>query len=278
MMSVVTLPQSSDEPILLLDGGYLMFYRVCATQRYLTNQPIESHPTNDEAYLALLVKHLHSKLGELMKKLGVRKGNVYLLRDCPQAENWRLDLHQGYKEHRGTAHPMIRAFAAVMEDALASYGPNLRLPRMEADDLVALTVQRIKALRPEQPLIILANDRDYCQLLRYPGVRVLDASAKDVCKVSKPEEAELELWVKILMGDASDNIPPIVKGVGPKTARKLALDPVARETFVQQKGCQENLERNRRLIDFSRIPVEFIQQFDQARQYILGAETNPGGI
>jgi 5'-3' exonuclease len=146
---------------------------------------------------------------------------------------------------------------------MPTYGPTLRLPELEADDLVALTVRRIRALRPQQPLYIYANDRDYLQLHRYPAVHLIEGAGKEIA--CAPEGGEFELWKKVLMGDKSDNIPPVARGIGVKTAEKLARDPEARTKIEAQHP--ETYRRNRDLVDFDAIPEALVARFDAARVF-----------
>jgi 5'-3' exonuclease len=71
-----------------------------------------------------------------------------------------------------------------------------------------------------------------------------------------------DLKLKIIMGDKSDNIPPIHKGIGAITANKLAsLSDDELETYLIEKGCKEIYDNNRLLIDFEMIPAENIEYF-----------------
>lgn len=269
-MDIVTLPKDPWSPILLLDAGYMTFYRQSATERFLQNQPAEKQPQDENARMSLLVDHLHKQMAKLLKKFEIPRGHVYTMRDCPHCENWRLDLYSEYKATRNKASDFHRLFANRMEEELRAYGPTLRVARMEADDLIALTVRRIRSLRPTQPLIILANDRDYLQLHKYGNLMLVDASMKEIVSGTPGQDgAIIELWKKVLMGDSSDNIPPIAKGVGPKTALSLAQDETARTAFVASKQCSAQLQRNRELIDMDLIPTQYCELFDQARCYQL---------
>lgn len=267
MTSLVVLPKGPEAPLLLLDGGYLLFYRISATESWLRNQPEDKRPANEAEHLQLLSQHLKSQLDKLTKKFKVAPGNVLTMFDCPSAENWRNRLWPDYKGTRGDATPVIRAFYEVLRETMPAYGPVLRLAELEADDLVALTVRRIRALRPQQPVYIFANDRDYLQLHRYPAVHLVEGAGKEI--PCAPEGGEFELWKKILMGDKSDNIPPVARGIGIKTAEKLARDPEARAKIEVKHP--DTLLRNRSLVDFDAIPDELVARFDAARTYALDA-------
>ena len=71
-----------------------------------------------------------------------------------------------------------------------------------------------------------------------------------------------ELQIKILSGDTSDNIKPIKRGVGPKTALKIlgmehGVDSFISEqkTDLEKHVIEENYKMNRTLVDFDCIPL-----------------------
>jgi 5'-3' exonuclease len=63
------------------------------------------------------------------------------------------------------------------------------------------------------------------------------------------------------MGDKSDNISSVLKKCGPKTAAKYFEDRVAFEKQIEKENAGELLERNRRLVSFSEIPVVLQEEF-----------------
>ena len=74
--------------------------------------------------------------------------------------------------------------------------------------------------------------------------------------------AEKDLFVKILTGDKSDNITGVFKKCGPKTACKYFNDrQLFKEKLETTEGSKEKYELNRKIIDFNYIPLELIQGF-----------------
>ena len=74
--------------------------------------------------------------------------------------------------------------------------------------------------------------------------------------------AEKDLFVKILTGDKSDNIKGVFKKCGPKTACKYFDN---KELFQQKleniEGAMERYLLNKKIIDFNEIPQSLINEF-----------------
>ena len=103
---------------------------------------------------------------------------------------------------------------------------------------------------------------DYLQLAR-ENVELYDLKYKKLTeRKSSFNNAEKDLFVKILTGDKSDNITGVFKKCGPKTASKYFDN---RELFQKQlekeEGSKEKYELNRKIIDFNYIPIELVQGF-----------------
>ena len=70
------------------------------------------------------------------------------------------------------------------------------------------------------------------------------------------------LFCKILIGDKSDNLKPIISKCGIKTAmnyydKKDTFD----DLLAKNKSCKDKYEQNRKLIDFNYIPCELCDEF-----------------
>ena len=103
---------------------------------------------------------------------------------------------------------------------------------------------------------------DYLQLAS-ENVELYDLKYKKLTeRKSSFNNAEKDLFVKILTGDKSDNITGVFKKCGPKTACKYFDD---RELFKKKlettEGSKEKYELNRKIIDFNYIPLELVQGF-----------------
>ena len=96
----------------------------------------------------------------------------------------------------------------------------IKHPRLEADDCIALTVKNIERIAPGSSILIITSDMDYLQLAN-DNVELYDLKYKKLTeRKSSYNNAEKDLFVKIVTGDKSDNIPGVFKKCGPKTACK----------------------------------------------------------
>ena len=130
-------------------------------------------------------------------------------------------------------------------------------PRLEADDCVALTVERIKESVADAKIWIITSDMDYLQLSD-ENVYLYNLKYQDITQSKNATgNPECDKFCKIVCGDKSDDIPGVFAKCGIKTAIKLYNNP---ETFKKklekEDGAKERFERNTRLVDFNMIPSE----------------------
>jgi 5'-3' exonuclease len=242
--------------VLLVDMGYLFFYRLHATVKYLTFK-LEREPEMGEV-LDMYASNLDSQLKKYIKKHKIT--TTIFCKDTRQADIWRHDYWGEYKATRGVADDFIHEVQEVFYKAIIPYGKMLSIDRLEADDLLALTIKKLVVLKEPPAIFVMANDSDLYQLLKYPSVTILDATGKNK---SENIDGEKFMMMKILMGDKSDNIPSVAKGCGKKTAEKLSQDPIALDEYLKKDvQRQEAFTRNRMLVCFDYIPKIYTDEFD----------------
>ena len=127
----------------------------------------------------------------------------------------------------------------------------LRLNGTEADDIIATVTKN----EPNKEIICISTDKDFQQLYRRKNFRQYNAVKRDWMDCMNPDIA---LQIKVLTGDSSDNIPPVRKGIGIKTAQKMINNGTV-DLFLSDPTINENYVRNKALIDMDMIP-EDIQQ------------------
>jgi 5'-3' exonuclease len=247
---------------LLFDLGYLLFYRYHATMRWIEFQ--KDGDTSPERILQCFANHLTSQLDKLRKKY---KGYRFLFcQDEKHARVWRKEVYTEYKSTRAQANDTLIRAQSVIMDIVTRYGDVLFSEGLEADDVAYLTVKLLRRHDAAAEIRIITSDRDYLQMVFDDRIHLMDAPGKSI---EGTGSCSKDLWMKILMGDKSDNIPPVCKGCGKKVAEQLADDPVAREEFIEKKQCRAELDRNRRLICMSEIPESLVNTFYEACKGII---------
>ena len=137
-------------------------------------------------------------------------------------------------------------------------------PTLEADDCIAILTNNILEKYPNAHITIITSDMDYLQLAQ-SNVCLYDLKYRKLTeKKSSFNDSQKDLFVKILVGDKSDNIKGVFKKCGPKTAIKYFEN---KELFEQklksEDGAMERYLLNKKIIDFNGIPEELVKNFKQ---------------
>lgn len=187
-----------------------------------------------------------------------------------EGSSWRKKVYPEYKGKRkanrdGSGINFDKFFPVLTEyiESLRVLLPNVYIlssSGIEADDFIAVLVQKLEG----NNITNISTDKDFYQLYKYKGYRQYHPMTKKYIKVLNPA---LELHIKLLTGDTSDNIPQVRKKMGPKTAEKYykQLD----ELFVLDGDKISDIEKdipagdieskyilNKLLIDMDLIPLE----------------------
>lgn len=248
--------------IVVIDASYFVFYRYFATLRWYSfkNPDItgpDARPMEDAEFAAAFLKHVNDTLAKIRKTW--KPERIIMCKDCPRADIWRTELYPEYKGSRVTPSNFDKgAFVAFYESTDAWDVEVVAAPHLEADDLVFFTIQHIRATQGDNvPIVCYSNDNDYLQLLAFPNVTLINLQGKNLATRSCgcPHR---DVTLKALLGDKSDNIPPVLAKLGPKTAESLAaLTEEERLAQLRAKGGDAAVSRyqfNRTLVDFACIP------------------------
>lgn len=247
---------------LLFDLGYLLFYRYHATMRWIEFQ--KDGDTSPERILQCFTHHLISQLEKYRKKY---KGYRFLFcKDEKHTSVWRKEVYADYKSTRAQANTTLIQAQGIVIDVVSRYGDVLSAEGLEADDIAYLTVKLLRLHHPTAEIRVITSDRDYLQMVFDDHIHLMDAPGKPIVGTGSCTK---DLWTKILMGDKSDNIPPVCKGCGKKVAEQLASDVDAMEAFIEKKNCRTEVERNRRLICMSEIPPHLVEAFYNAYTQVI---------
>jgi 5'-3' exonuclease len=208
-----------------------------------------------------------SKINDIDKKLKLKNTIKYVGKDCRRSEIWRTALYPEYKATRGTSNDFLGAplFEMVYDEHLyekAGIKQILSYPSLEADDCIALTAKHLYKTEPDAHIWIIASDMDYLQITN-DRIHLYDLKFKNICEKSSGNPMQ-DLFCKIVAGDKSDNIPPVFKKCGIKTAQKYFNDrDLFEKKLATDKEAQEIYKLNTTLVDFNCIPEELVKGFTQ---------------
>jgi len=263
--------EDSKPVFIFVDGSYFIFYRYFSLMTWWKNahpEEILADPFKNEVFVAKFRKTFSETIDKLPKNLGIDKKVKPLLfvgKDCPREQIWRMEIFKDYKANRanGVEDGFMGGpfFKMAYKDALFKEGVVLKHSTLEADDCIAISVKYILGMYPECEIYIIASDKDYLQLVE-PRVKVFDLKYKNISEQkSSTGNSQKDLFCKIVMGDISDNIPSVIKKCGPKTAIKFYENPSHFEERLKNENAHDLFERNKILVDFSNIPKKLTTSF-----------------
>ena len=122
----------------------------------------------------------------------------------------------------------------------------LKMEEIEADDIVGVLSENI-----QNDCVAVTTDKDYVQLLKNQRFRLFNPITGQETKSLNPK---MDLEVKIICGDKSDNIAGIMRGVGPKRAERLLTEGTLEKFLDDNPASKELYVLNKRLIDMDNIP------------------------
>ena len=255
---------------IIIDGSYFVFFRYYALLSWFKlakkDEEMED-PFKNETFVEKFRTTFISKMKEIPKKLKMKNAIILACRDCPRKTIWRMKHMPSYKANRVYDDSFMGGPFFKMtykEELFIKGGANMmfKYPKLEADDCAAILTKDIVKKYPNANVKIITSDMDYLQLA-CENVELYDLKYNKLTeRKSSFNNAEKDLFVKILTGDKSDNITGVFKKCGPKTACKYFDDrQLFKEKLETTEGSKEKYELNRKIIDFNYIPLELIQGF-----------------
>jgi len=260
---------------IFVDGSYYNFYRYYALMQWWKNafpeEPLED-PCQNEKFVEKFKKTHVENLQQIPKKLKLNKNiNPILIvgKDCKRENIWRNEIYPNYKANRanGPEDGFMGGpfFKMAYEEELFQKGGAkaiLKHPRLEADDCIAISVKYLITKYPECTIYIITSDRDYIQLNSH-NVFLYNLAFKNIAEnKSSTGNPKLDLEIKIIMGDSSDNIPSVFPKCGPKTAQKCVEDPeFFKKKMIDKPEYYSQYELNKKLVNFDNIPEDLTIEF-----------------
>ena len=268
---------------ILIDGSYYVFFRfyACVSWWKLAHGSDSMGILHENVEFVNKFRQMFiSKLEEMPKKLKQPNAKIIAFKDCPREHIWRFQNFQDYKANR------CISYSDDEESTIIDPGPFFKLvykeqlfkeanidliksDSLEADDCIAITTKYLSLLNKNNNITIISSDHDYIQLLK-PNVKLYNLKYKQIG--SDVTDSKLELFVKCISGDKSDNIPAVFPRCGRKKAITMYHDNSLFEKMCKKyANARENYISNKRLIDFNNIPPDLIVNFYKTilRPYIV---------
>jgi len=203
---------------LLLIDGHAQIFRAYHAIRSPMSSPVTKEPTNATfGFAGMLLKILREQKPDFLAMVVDVSGD---------RQTFRSEMYPEYKANRDPMpddlRPQVGRCIQLVHDIGA---PVLGEEGVEADDLIATIVRRLRKSHPDVRIRIVSKDKDLMQLLEPGHVEMLDAHRDEIIDTDKLLEdkrvrPEQVIDLLALTGDTADNIPG-VPGVGPKTAADL---------------------------------------------------------
>ncbi len=148
---------------------------------------------------------------------------------------------------------------------------------LEADDFIAGVVQQFST--EKTPVIIISADKDFVQLLKYPGCRLIDpATDKD----RECDDVDYFIFEKCIRGDAGDNVISAYPRVRATKLKEALNDPYAMTQIMNHEWEHPNGKtyRVQDLFEENRLLMILDAQPDHIKKHIVdrikyAIENNP---
>jgi len=267
---------------LLIDTSYVIFFRYYATLRwyeyaYKDEKFDKDYDwSNNEIFLNKFKTKFFDTISKIIKKYNIKDEAIIFCRDCPRINIWRNKYYEDYKSDRiNQDNNNIGKFFRIVYDEIL---PNLIKERnfkilnhdkLEGDDIIYLTKKHIQEKNLNyKNIIIITNDYDLLQII--DDTTILINLKEKILNEKSDGSPEIDLSLKIICGDKSDNIPSCFKKCGKKTALKLIKDNNLLLNKLRENP--QSLNRyaiNKMIIDLCNIPLELKESFKVVLENIL---------
>ena len=259
---------------LLIDTSYVIFYRYYAIQRWYQfahkDDKFEKDYdwSNNEIFLNKFKDKFLDTISKIIKKYNIKDEYIIFCRDCPRKNIWRNIYYNQYKLNRNNEdNDNIGKFFKIAYNEIIpelikeKKFKLLNHDKLEADDIIYLTKKHIQEKLEYNKIIIIANDYDLLQIL--DNNTILINLKEKLLNEKSDGSPEIDLSLKIICGDKSDNIPSCFKNCGKKTGLKLIENKnLLLNKFKENPESLNIYAINKMIIDLSNIPIELKDSFE----------------
>jgi 5'-3' exonuclease len=244
--------------IMLIDFSYYILHRYHALKAWCR---FSKTSFTDDEFLTRFYEKFEPEWIKLTKQYGVSPKNVLFVGDCKRESIWRKRIDSEYKSNRDNlseCHVLPSSFFEIIYNKIvpeitAKYNNQfVCFDEMEADDIISIIVSKCGDI----DITIITNDNDYLQLNK-DNVHIFNLKSLNICSRGTGEPWK-DLTMKILTGDASDNIKSVC-------SKKIANGLIQKNMdefnkYIDENGLRTKYEHNRLLIDFDLIPIEYVEK------------------
>ena len=262
---------NSKKNIILIDNSYYIFNRYFATVRWFKQRKEDFEIIHDtiienKEFMIAFIKHFETDMKKLISKFKTVKSNIIFCLDCPRCNIWRNSIYDKYKQSRVKKDNFNSNIFIIFEEYLNNNNyKTCKYDNLEADDIVYLIQKKIK---DKSNVIIITNDNDYLQMYS-SNIKIFNMQFKDI-SLRINYNPNVELLLKIIIGDKSDNIPKIINGIKKEGALKIALmKEDERINYLTSINAYDNFNLNKKLIDLNEIPLNIINNFNEYYNIII---------
>ena len=225
-----------------------------------------------------LVRHMIiNALRSYRKKFGPEFGDMVIA--CDNRHYWRRQYFPNYKANRKKSrddsgfdwNSIFEALHLVRAELSEHFPyPVIDVDGAEADDVIAVLAEHSQTMNTDgllpsaEPFLVLSGDHDFNQLQKWSNVKQYAPVQKKFIKLTETPEAVL--MEHIIMGDKGDGVPNILSCddtfINGDRQRPIRKDKLAEwktqkpEEFITSDVMWRNFQRNRELVDLSRIPKD----------------------
>jgi len=236
----------------------------------ISNLFVHAKQNADQVEISDVRSMVLTSLKRYRRKFGRDYGDMII---CVDGKNvWRKDVFPYYKENRKAAKEKSTIDWGTISNIIYTIAKELyfnfpykviSVDRTEADDAIAVITEMVSKI---EPVMIVSVDKDLVQLQRYDNVKNYDPIRDRFLGTDDPARFLRE---HILRGDTSDGVPNFMsdddtfmnssKRQKPVRATKLE-DWLDDPYFFDNSEYKDNIERNRKMIDLTNVPEEYVRK------------------
>ena len=169
--------------------------------------------------------------------------------DAEFKPNFRNEVYSGYKANRPPTPDFVQKWRPVIHKEFEETWGFLPVEAMEADDAVAIAVEKHR--KDYDEIIVATFDKDLKQIPNVVFYNMREHKMEDITK----DAANKNFYIQMLMGDSSDNVPGL-KGVGKVGAQKILANCVTEyslfRTTVKEYKKSADYVADKKLVEMTK--------------------------